>query len=193
MLASRTSLYNGISEFFLCTSDQAPALAVRHSCLCTGVSYRTKCIDLTQKEYNSRTEEVLILLQLKLHSRTDSSLLFLLFENLTERFSLSGVNRYTIVFHRNENAFYIQHIHGAFKSTFTFIRSKLIDHTAIHQDRMSFSFFPDRYIDFFMIVFIFFRFLHQHTYGIFCEKRNSCRTEEEFLTARFQVVHPSNC
>ena len=52
MLASRTSLYDGISEFFLCTSDQAPALAVRHSCLCTGVSYRTKCIDLTQKEFD---------------------------------------------------------------------------------------------------------------------------------------------
>ena len=52
MLASRTSLYDGISEFFLCTSDQAPALTVRHSCLCTGVSYRTKCIDLTQKEYD---------------------------------------------------------------------------------------------------------------------------------------------
>ena len=52
MLASRTTLYDGISEFFLCTSDQAPALAVRHSCLCTGVSYRTKCIDLTQKEFD---------------------------------------------------------------------------------------------------------------------------------------------
>ena len=52
MFSTRTTLYNSISEFFLCTSDQTPSLTVRHSCLCTGVSYRTKCIDLTQKEFD---------------------------------------------------------------------------------------------------------------------------------------------